>query len=56
MPYGNPALFSMSLAFIVIYVVSKLDGSARAQKERQSFEAQYIRSETGLGASGAASH
>lgn len=55
-PYGNPALFSMSLAFIVIYVVSKLDRSARAQKEREAFEAQYVRSETGLGASGASAH
>ncbi len=55
-PYANPALFSMTLAFVSIWLISKLDSSARADAERASFDAQYVRSETGLGASGAAAH
>ena len=52
----NPTLFSMSLAFIGIYVVSKMDTSARAAKDRGGFAAQFVRSQTGIGAEGAASH
>ncbi len=55
-PYDNPALFSMSLAFVGIYVVSKLDRSRRAAAERARFDAQFVRSETGIGAVGAARH
>jgi cation/acetate symporter len=55
-PYDNPALFSMSLALLAIYAVSKLDRSPRAEAERQAFEAQFVRSETGIGAAGAAAH
>ena len=55
-PYDNPALFSMPLAFVVIYVVSKLDNSQRAQRERALFEQQFIRSETGIGAVGVHAH
>lgn len=55
-PYDNPALFSMSIAFLGIFVVSKLDGSARGQRERQGFAAQFVRSETGIGAVTAAAH
>lgn len=55
-PYDNPALFSMSLAFFGIWLFSITDRSRRAESERQAFEAQYIRSETGIGASGAAAH
>ena len=55
-PYANPALFSMTLAFVSIWLISKLDSSVRADAERASFDAQYVRSETGLGASGAAAH
>ena len=55
-PYDNPALFSMSIAFLAIFIVSKLDGSARGQCERQAFEAQFVRSETGIGAVAAAAH
>jgi cation/acetate symporter len=54
--YANPALFSMTIAFTLIWLISKLDGSARGDAERAAFDAQYVRSETGLGASGAASH
>jgi cation/acetate symporter len=55
-PYSNPALFSMALAFIGIYVFSKLDTSARAAKDKAGFDAQFVRAETGIGAAGAAAH
>ena len=55
-PYDNPALFSMPLAFLGIYVVSKMDNSQRAQRERALFEQQFVRSETGIGAVGAHAH
>jgi len=55
-PYDNPALFSVPLAFIGIYVFSKLDTSRRAKLEQAKFLEQYVRSETGVGASGAQAH
>ena len=55
-PYDNPALFSMSIAFFGIWLFSKLDRSARGDRERAAFYAQYVRSETGIGASGAVAH
>ena len=55
-PYDNPAIFSMPLAFAAIYIVSKLDNSQRAQAERALFDEQFVRSETGIGASGAHAH
>ena len=55
-PYDSPAIFSMPLAFLGIYVVSKMDNSRRAQRERALFEQQFVRSETGIGAAGAHAH
>jgi len=55
-PFKNPALFSMSIAFIGIWLFSILDNSANAQKERAAYDAQYVRSETGVGAEEAADH
>ena len=55
-PYSSPALFSMTAAFLTIYLVSKMDNSAQAQLERSLFPAQKVRSETGFGASGASGH
>ena len=55
-PYDQPALFSMPLAFLVTYVVSKLDNSPAAQAERAAFSDQYVRAQTGVGAEGAVSH
>lgn len=55
-PYSSPALFSMPLAFFTIWLVSKLDPTQRGARERAAYDAQYIRSETGIGASGAAAH
>src|SRR5574343_655262 len=49
-PYTSPALFSMSAGFIGIWLFSILDNSEQAKKDRAGFEAQQIRSETGLGA------
>jgi cation/acetate symporter len=39
-----------------VWLFSILDNSAQAQKERADFEAQKVRSETGLGAAGASGH
>jgi cation/acetate symporter len=55
-PYDNPALFSMTIAFGGIWLFSITDRSQSADNERAAFEAQYVRSETGIGASGAAAH
>ncbi|MBT9486308.1 MAG: cation acetate symporter, partial [Rubrivivax sp.] len=55
-PYTSPALFSMTIAFVSIWLFSILDTSARAKKDRAGFAAQQVRSETGLGASGASGH
>jgi cation/acetate symporter len=55
-PYDNPALFSVTLAFLGVWFFSISDRSQRATAERQAFEVQYVRSETGIGASQAAAH
>jgi cation/acetate symporter len=55
-PYTSPALFSMTIAFVGIFVVSMLDRSAQAAKERDAFAAQLVRSETGFGASRESRH
>lgn len=55
-PYDNPALFSMGIAFAGIWVFSLTDRSTSADEERAAFGAQFVRSETGIGASGAAVH
>ena len=55
-PYTQPALFAMPLAFLAIYVFSRLDSSAQADKERAAFDDQYVRAQTGVGAASAAAH
>jgi cation/acetate symporter len=55
-PYDNPALFSMAIAFGGIWLFSKMDTTDRARREQAAFEPQYVRSETGIGAAGAAAH
>ncbi len=55
-PYSNPALFSMTIAFVGIWLFSKLDSSARAKQDIAGFDAQFVRAQTGIGAVGAASH
>ena len=55
-PYTSPALFSMTLGFVGIWLFSLLDSSARGSQDRSGFLAQQVRSETGIGASGASGH
>ena len=55
-PYTSPALFSMTIGFVGIWLFSILDRSANAAQERAAFPAQQVRSETGYGASGASGH
>lgn len=55
-PYTSPALFSMVLAFVGIWLFSITDRSARARGERDAFAAQQVRAETGIGASQASDH
>ncbi|UJW83033.1 cation acetate symporter [Hydrogenophaga sp. SL48] len=55
-PYTSPALFSMTIGFVGIWLFSMLDRSERAKIDRAGFLAQQVRSETGIGASGASGH
>jgi cation/acetate symporter len=55
-PYTSPALFSMTIGFVGIWLFSITDRSANAARERAEFPAQQVRSETGYGASGASGH
>jgi len=55
-PYTSPALFSMTIGFVGIWLFSILDNSAQAAKEREAYLDQETRSETGIGAAGASGH
>jgi cation/acetate symporter len=55
-PYTSPALFSMAVGFIGVWFFSITDKSPRAAIDKAGFEAQEVRSETGIGASGATAH
>lgn len=55
-PYKYPALFSVTVAFVSIWLISITDNSERAKKDRDAFEAQDIRSQTGIGAEGVSGH
>ena len=55
-PYSSPALFSVTIGFVGVWLFSIMDRSPRAAIERSLFKAQQVRSETGLGASGASGH
>ncbi|MBZ5795571.1 cation acetate symporter [Burkholderia contaminans] len=55
-PYTSPALFSMTIGFVGVWLFSVLDTSVRAKAEKGAFAAQQVRSETGLGATRASSH
>jgi cation/acetate symporter len=46
----------MTVGFVGVWLFSVLDNSEQANKERAAFETQQVRSETGLGASGASGH
>jgi cation/acetate symporter len=55
-PYEYPALFSMIVAFAGIWFFSITDSSKAAEEERARFIPQFVRSQTGLGASSASAH
>lgn len=55
-PYKYPALFSVTVSFIGIWFFSIQDKSQRAKKEREAFEDQFVRSQTGIGAQSAMDH
>ncbi|ARJ66226.1 cation acetate symporter [Magnetospirillum sp. ME-1] len=55
-PWGNPALFSVAAGFAATWAFSVTDRSERAARERADFDAQFVRSQTGLGAEGASAH
>ncbi|WP_367396006.1 cation acetate symporter [Pantoea sp. Ep11b] len=48
-PYEYPALFSMAVAFIGIWIFSVTDHTPQGAEERSRFRAQFIRSQTGTG-------
>jgi len=48
-PYDSAAIFSIPAAFLVIWLVSLMDHSARAAVDREGYPAQEVRSETGIG-------
>jgi cation/acetate symporter len=56
-PYDSPALFSMPLGFLGGWIGSLLaSGASSSRAEESRFAALYIRSQTGIGAEGAATH
>ncbi len=55
-PYDFPTFVVLPAVLIVAYVASVTDNSDSAKQERALFDAQKVRSETGLGAEAAASH
>jgi cation/acetate symporter len=55
-PLDNPTIITLPAAVIIAWLVSTLDRSRSVVAERALFDDQYVRSQTGLGAEGAASH
>ncbi len=55
-PYTQPALFSMPIAFFATWLFSVTDSSKAAADEREAFDDQYVRAQTGVGAATASSH
>jgi cation/acetate symporter len=55
-PYTSPALFSMTIGVVGIWLFSILDRSSQAARDRGGFLAQEVRSETGIGATTASRH
>lgn len=55
-PYKNPALFSIPLAFATSWLVSVLDKSPQAAIDQAGYDAQYVRSLTGIGAAAPSDH
>lgn len=55
-PYEYPALFSMTAAFIGIWLFSVTDRSDRGQTDRAVFHALHLRAQTGIGVSDSVEH
>jgi cation/acetate symporter len=55
-PYVSPAIFTIPLSFFCCWLFSVTDSSKTATTEREAFDAQYVRSQTGVGADVAAVH
>jgi cation/acetate symporter len=55
-PYDFPTFVVLPTVLIVAYIASVTDKSESGRKEREAFDAQLIRAETGLGAEAAAVH
>jgi cation/acetate symporter len=55
-PYDYPAIISMTIAFFFTWLGSVTDQGARAASEREKFDDQFVRAQTGIGSSGAISH
>ena len=56
LPLASPILISMPVGFLAIWLISRFDRSNRAALDRAGYLAQRVRSETGIGATGAAKH
>lgn len=55
-PYKYPALFSMTVAFVTIWLFSITDKSDEAKEAQAKFDEQYFRAQTGIGAEKSVSH
>jgi cation/acetate symporter len=55
-PYDYPAIISMNVAFLFTWLGSVTDRSQGAVLERERFDDQLIRAQTGLGAAQAVNH
>jgi cation/acetate symporter len=55
-PYVSPAIFTIPLSFLCCWLFSVTDSSKAATTEQAAFDAQYVRSQTGIGADVAAVH
>jgi cation/acetate symporter len=55
-PYVSPAIFTIPLSFFCCWLFSVTDSSKTALAEQAAFDAQYVRSQTGIGADVAAVH
>ncbi len=55
-PYVYPTVFTMPTGFVLVWLFSILDKSQNSTTEKSRFDAQYLRSETGIGADEAAKH
>ena len=55
-PYDYPAIVSMTIAFVCAWLGSVVDHSEEAARERGLFDEQFVRAQTGWGASRTTSH